>query len=166
MGEEIFGRGSRQEIENVTTKKKIIERLELSKMEEQFEVWEMMRQEAKRRQREDRRLNIFWRRNKTLSMQFGGEEETPDAEETLAFWRAINNKEASDTWLEDESLQEVLGAIRERLQGQRCRWGPFTEEEFDDVLMCKPHGRHVELTVSTPSPSRSARPSRKRCSSW
>ena len=135
--EEIFGRGSSQEIENATTKEKIVERIEeLSKREEQFEVWEKMRQEAKRRQREDRRLNLFWRRNKTFPVQFGGEEETPDAEETLAFWRAINNKEASETWREVESLQEVLGAIRERLHGRRCRWGPFTEEEFDDVLRC------------------------------
>ena len=107
--EEIFGRGSRQEIENATTKEKIVERIEeLSKREEQFEVWEKMRQEAKRRQREDRRLNLFWRRNKTFPMQFGVEEEIPDAEETLAFWRAINNKEASQGWREDRDIRGVL----------------------------------------------------------
>ena len=98
-----------------------------------------MRQDAKRRQREDRRLGRFWRRNKTFPMQFDGEEETPDAQETLAFWKAINNKEASKAWREDESLQEVHQEIRARLHGRRCRWGPFTEEEFDDVLYCTAH---------------------------
>ena len=49
--EEIFGRGSRQEIEKATTNEKRVERIEeMSKREEQFEEWEKMRQEAKRRQ--------------------------------------------------------------------------------------------------------------------
>ena len=51
-----------------------------------------MRKEAKRRQRADRRLNLFWRRNKTFPKLYGCDEETPDAEETLNFWRAISNK--------------------------------------------------------------------------
>ena len=62
---EIFGKGSRQEMENVTTDKNIAERiLEMSKREEQFDTWKQMRREAKRKQREDRRLNVFWRKNK------------------------------------------------------------------------------------------------------
>ena len=165
--EEIFGRGSSQEIEKATTKEKIAERIEeMAKREQQFEVWEKMRQEAKRRQREDRRLNIFWRKNKAFPTQFGGEDEFPDADETLTFWRTINNKEVSEAWREDESLQEVLREVREKLQRRSCEWGPFTEEEFDEVLRCKPHGRRAEWTRFTPSPSRSARQSRKRCTSW
>ena len=90
--EEIFGNGSKQEIEKATTNEKIIERIEeLSRREEQLEELEKMRHDA-RRQREDRRLNVFWRKNKNFPTQFGGDEETPDAEETLAFWRSINNK--------------------------------------------------------------------------
>ena len=52
-------------MENVTTDKNIAERiLEMSKREEQFDTWKQMRREAKRKQREDRRLNVFWRKNK------------------------------------------------------------------------------------------------------
>lgn len=81
--EAIFGKGSSKEIEEATTKEKIVERIEvMSKREEQMEEWEKMRQEAKRKKREDRRLDIFWRRNKYFPTQFGGEEETPGAEET------------------------------------------------------------------------------------
>ena len=36
---------------------------ELAKREQQFDEWEKMRSESKRRQREDRRLNVFWRTN-------------------------------------------------------------------------------------------------------
>ena len=66
-----------------------------------------MRQDVKGRQRADRRLNLFWRRMKTFPKQFEGEDETPDAEETLAFWKGINNKEASEGWREDMSINEV-----------------------------------------------------------
>ena len=89
---------------------------------------------SKRRQREDRRLNSFWRKNKTFPMQFGGEEETPDVEETLDFWMSINNKEVSDGWREDETIMNALCEVREKLQRRRCRWDPFTEEEFDEVV--------------------------------
>ena len=95
--EVIFGKGSRREIEKAATTEKIIERIvEMSKADEQFEMWEKMRQEAKRKQREDRRLNIFWRKNKSFPAQFDGDEETPNAEETPVFWRGINNKEVSE----------------------------------------------------------------------
>ena len=82
--EEIFGEGSRQEIKDATTNEKIAERIEeMSKRERQFEIWEEMRREAKKKQREDRRLNIFWRRNKCFPAQYGGsEEDTPDPQET------------------------------------------------------------------------------------
>ena len=107
--EEIFGRGSSQEIKKAATNEKIVERIEeLSKREEQLEVWEKMRNESKRRQREDKRLNTFWRKNKTFPVQFGGDDETPDAEETLAFWRSVNNKEVSEGWKEDRSIRDVL----------------------------------------------------------
>ena len=133
----IFGEGSNQEIEEATTIETIVQRIEeMAKRETQFEEWEKMRQEAKRRQREDRRLNVFWRKNKTFPAQFGGEAETPEAGETLDFWRKINNKEGSDVWREDESIREVLSDVREKLHGRRCRWGAFTEEEFDEVLRC------------------------------
>ena len=109
---------------------------EMSKREEQFDEWEKMQQDSKRRQREDRRLNIFWRRNKTFPAQYGGDEDTPGVEETLEFLRSINNKEASERWREDESVQDVLRGVREKLEGRRCQWGPFTEAEFDEVLRC------------------------------
>ena len=55
----IFGKGSHQEITNARTTEKIIERIEeMSKQEQQYEKWEM-RQDMKRKQREDRRFNIF-----------------------------------------------------------------------------------------------------------
>ena len=95
--EKIFGVGNGQEIEKATSKEKIVERIEvMSRREAQFDEWEKMRQEAKRRQLEDRRLNIFWRRNKTFPAQYGGDEDTPGAEETLLFWRSIHNKEACE----------------------------------------------------------------------
>ena len=95
-----------------------------------------MRLEAKARQREDRRLNLFWRKNKTFPVQFECDQEIPEVEETLMFWRAICNKDVSDTWREDESILETLREVRERLQRRRCRWNEFTEEEFDEVLRC------------------------------
>ena len=30
----------------------------------------------------------------------------------------------------------MLGEVRKKLQGRRCRWGAFTEEEFEEVLRC------------------------------
>ena len=65
--DEIFGNRRGCEIEKATTTERIVERIEeLSKREAQLEEWERMRQEAKKRQREDRRLNTFWRKNKTF----------------------------------------------------------------------------------------------------
>ena len=82
--DEIFGKGSGREIEKAVTEQKIVERIEeMSKREVQFEEWENMRKEARRRQRQDRRLDVFWRKNKTFPAQFGGDDETPGAEETL-----------------------------------------------------------------------------------
>ena len=83
--EVIFGKGSRQEVENATTIEITKRIAEMSKREEKFDEWEEMRREAKKRQREDRWLNISWRKNKCFSKQFGGDDETPDAEETLMF---------------------------------------------------------------------------------
>ena len=135
--EEMFGKGSGQEIEKVTTVEKIVERIEeMTKREEQLEEWERMRMEYKRKQREDRRLNIFWRKNTSFPAQFGREEETPDVEDTLDFWRKINNKEASEGWKEDRSIQEVLFHVRLETRRRRCPWYPFKEDEFDEVLLC------------------------------
>ena len=132
----IFGKGSSQEVEDGTTIEKIAERIaEVSKRQEKFDEWEEMRREAKRRQREDRSLNIFCWKNKCFPAQFGGDDETPEAEETLLFWRSINNKEVSEGWLSDDPIQEVLREMRGALRG-RCRWEALTEEEFDDVLRC------------------------------
>ena len=138
MLEETVGGECSHEIENVTTMEKIVERIEeLSKREEQFEEWEKMRRDAKMRQREDRRLNLFWRRKKCFPAQFGGEEETPDAEGALAFWRGINNKDSSHEWRDDESIQDVIQEMRVVIQKRgRCRCDDFTEEEFDKVLRC------------------------------
>ena len=57
-----------------------------------------------KKQREDRILSIFWRRNRSFPAQFGGDDETPDAQETLGFWQRINNKEVSEGWRDDESI--------------------------------------------------------------
>ena len=82
--EKMFGKGSSQDIEKATSKDKIVERIEdMSKREAQFDEWEKMRQEVKRRQREDRRLKIFWRRNKTFPAQYGGDDDPRGVEETL-----------------------------------------------------------------------------------
>ena len=95
--ERIFGKGSGQEIETIHSNEKIVEMIEeFSKREEQYDKWESMRKESKRKQREDRRINVFWRRNKCFPAQFGGDEETPNAEDTLKFWQSINNKEVAD----------------------------------------------------------------------
>ena len=64
-----------------------------------------MRRECKKKQREDRRLNGFWRKYKRFPVQYDGNEETPEADETLEFWRNISNKEATNAWREDESIQ-------------------------------------------------------------
>ena len=107
----------------------------MSKREEQFDEWEKMRKESKRRQRENRRLNVFWRKNKCFPMQFGGDDETPDPEETLMFWRSISNKETGKGWREDMYIRSVLGDTKKRLKRRRCRWGHFTEQ-FEEVLRC------------------------------
>ena len=85
---------------------------EMSKREAQLEDWERMRRESKRKQSEDGRLNIFWRKNKTFPTRYGGDEETPDTEETLQFGRSINSKEASDGWREDRSIREVHHRVK------------------------------------------------------
>ena len=103
--DEIFGNGSGDEINNATTTEKIVERIEeLSKRETQFEEWETRRQETRRRQIEDKRLNAFWRRNETFPVQYGGDDETPDPEGTLAFWRSINNKEVTEGWRDEDDI--------------------------------------------------------------
>ena len=118
------------------TAEKIAERIEeMSKREEPIGEWEKMRGEAKRKQREDRLLNLFWRRNKTFPTQFEGEDENPDPEETLIFWRNTNNKETTELWRCDESIQKVLREVQEKVR-RRCRWEAFTEREFDEVLAC------------------------------
>ena len=163
--ESIFGKGSALEIGDATTKK-IVERIEeLSKREQQLDKWEKMRQDAKRRQREDRRLNLFWRRNKTFPAKYGGEDETPDPQETLDFWRTINNKEVSEGWRNDRDIREAFSQVRWGTRRRICRWFAFTEEEFDEILRCTAHERHAEWTASTHSQLRSARPSRRPCSS-
>ena len=80
----------------------------ISRTDEQFEIWGKMRKEFKRRQREDRMLNTFWRRNKTFPALFGCEEETPGIEGTLEFWRSVIKKSISEGWLTDGSILEVL----------------------------------------------------------
>ena len=134
--ETIFGNWSKQTIACAETKK-IIERIEdLSKTEEQFEVWERMRLESKKKQREDRRLNIFWRKNKCFPAQHGGNDETPDVEETLSFW-SVNNKEANEGWKEVRDIRGALYEVKMLLRkGRRCRLFDFGEEEFDEVLRC------------------------------
>ena len=134
--EEMFGKGSHREIENVTTSAKIIERIEdMSKTERQFEEWETMRREEKRRQREDRMINLFWRRNKTFPKQFGGDDETPYADQTLDFWRAINNNDVSEGWREDMSIREVLHRVKFELgEGLAdCTSSPKNLKRFCDA---------------------------------
>ena len=82
---------------------------------------EKMRRDEKRRRREDRRLHHFRRKNKCFPSQYGSDDETPESEETLEFWRSINNREASDEWRGDELIKEVLNEMREKLQ-RRWRW--------------------------------------------
>lgn len=66
-----FGKGSSQEITAAMTEERAVKRIEeMAKREEEFDKWETMRKEAKRKQLEDRRLNHFWRTNKTFPQQF------------------------------------------------------------------------------------------------
>ena len=44
-----------------------------------------MRRECKKKQREDRRLNCFWRKYKTFPAQYDRNEETPEVDERLEF---------------------------------------------------------------------------------
>ena len=165
--EAIFGKGSSKEIEGATTKEKIVERIEeMSKRETQLEEWETMRRETKRKQREDRRLNIFWRKNKTFPMKFGGDDETPNAEETLAFWRAINNKEVTDGWRNDRSIREAFSQVRWATRRRICRWFAFTEEEFEDVLRCTAPWKACGVDSVYSFPIKKCPPIRKRCISW
>ena len=84
--EKIFGEGSSREVEKATSKEKVVELIEeMTKRETQLDEWEKMMQEVKKRQRDDRRLNLFRRRNKCFRSQYGGNEQTPDAQETLEF---------------------------------------------------------------------------------
>ena len=99
--------------------------------------------EAKRKRREDRRLNHFWRRNETFQTKLGGDDETRDASEMLLFRREIN-KDVSDGWSLDRSIQDTLKEAREDIGGRRCRCEKITGEENDGVVHCttpwKPHG--------------------------
>ena len=55
----------------------------------------------------------------------------------LMFRQNINNKEANNAWREDESIQAVIKKMRGMLMKRElCRWGAFTEEEFEEVLRC------------------------------
>ena len=76
-----------------------------------------MRQEAKRKQREEKRPNVFEGKNKYFPTQCGNDEETPEADDTLAFWTSVNNKAVSEGWLADESIQAALMEMRTTLQG-------------------------------------------------
>ena len=67
-----------------------------------------MRKEARRKQREDRRINLFWRRNKSFPAQFGGDVETHDAQETLEFLQVTNSKGVTEGWRDDDVIQEIL----------------------------------------------------------
>ena len=165
--EEIFGRGSRQEIEKAATNEKIVERIEeLSKREEQFEEWERMRRESKRKQREDRRLNLFWRRNKSFPKQFGGEDVTPDANETLLFWRAINNKEVGEGLKEDRSIREAFTEVKWKTGEASVDSSSSRKKNLKKSSVARHLGRRAELTQFTRSRSRSAQSSRRQCSSW
>ena len=42
----------------------------------------------------------------------------------------------TEGWRDEDDIREVLQEMREKLQGRRCRWNEFTEEEFDEVLRC------------------------------
>ena len=153
--EAIFGKGSSKEIAEATTNQKIVERIEeMSKREVQFEEWEKMRREKKQRQRQDRRLNEFWRKNKTFPAQFDGEDETPGTEETLEFWKGINNKEVSAGWKTGTSVESST----KRGKGQREEGSadgsssqkPSSKRSSDAL----PRGRHVVLTACIPSRSK------------
>ena len=106
MLEETYGKGSSQEIERATANGKMIERIEeMSRTDEQFETRGKMMKVSKRRQREDERYNIFWIMNKTFPVQYWGTKyDAPEVEETLAFWRSINNKSIREGWLTDEHI--------------------------------------------------------------
>ena len=165
--EKIFGVGSSQEIEKATTKEKIVERIEeMSKREEQFDEWEKMRQGAKRRQREDRRMNLFWRRNKTFPAQYGGDEDTPGAEETLEFWRSINNKEVCEGWREDESIQMPSEECERNSNEEGADGVPSLKRSLMMSSDAQLRGRRAVLTRYIPSQSRDARPTERPFMNW
>ena len=126
-----------------------------------------MRRECKKKQREDRRLNVFWRKNKTFPVQYDRNEETPEADETLEFWRNINNKETANAWRDDESIQGVIREMRDVLVRRgRCRWEDFTEEEFDEVLRCTAPWKACGVDSVYSFPIKKCQPIRKACLSW
>ena len=88
-----FGRGSRHEIEKATTREKS------SKEWKKLPSEKSNLKNGKRRngmQKEGKEKTegstSTWRKNKCFPKQFEGEEDTPDAEETLAFWRTSTTK--------------------------------------------------------------------------
>ena len=114
---------------------------------------------------EDIRLNAFWRRIKSVPAQFGGDEETPEVEETLDFWMSVNNKTISEGWLTDESILEVLKEVRRKVGG-RCRLGPLSEEEFYDVLRCTAPWKACGVDSVYSFPIKKFHQSRKQSSIW
>ena len=125
-----------------------------------------MRKEAKLRQREDRRLNIFWRKNKSFYTKFRGDDETPDAEQTLAFWMSINNKEVPKRWKEDRDIRGALHEVKMLLQeGRICGLFEFTEEEFVEVLRCTAPWNACGVDSVYSFPIKSANPFEKRSAS-
>ena len=88
-------------------KTRSLRELKRCQRDEQLEKWDIMRNEAKRMQREDRRLNIFWRRNKTITVQFGGDEETLRMDETTYKYLGFEMKNG------DVDRKEMMAKLEE-----------------------------------------------------
>ena len=70
---------------------------------------------AERRQKAER----LPEKEQEFPKRFEGEEETPEVEETLEFWRSVNNKEVSEVWKEDRSIRGVLGEVKRMVRRGR-----------------------------------------------
>ena len=109
---------------------------EIAKREEQFEKWEEKKWDAKRRQREDRRINLNLEEEQVLPQAVRRRRGHAGRRRDVGILEDINNKEATEGWREDMSIREVLYRVKYEVRRRTCRWFKFTEAEFEEVLRC------------------------------
>ena len=114
------------------------------------------------KEKRERKTNIEWRKNKSFPLKLVNEDEFPDKEESLAFWRSINQKEASDEWERDE---DILMVLRERRRNvNEATWRKLMEDKVNETIKMTAPWKAPGNDNITHSQSNTARRSERHCS--